>query len=65
VVEIGDIGEVYVAGSHLCSGYVNNREMDRFILNLIDKDEPGIKKYISYTFFPAGINLNYVFKGMR
>lgn len=51
MVEIGDIGEVYVAGSHLCSGYVNNREMDRFILNLIDKDEPGIKKYTSYTFF--------------
>lgn len=52
MVEIGDIGEVYVAGSHLCSGYVNNREMDRFILNLIDKDEPGIKKiYTMYIFY--------------
>lgn len=40
VVEEGDIGEIYVAGSHLCSGYVNNREMDRFVPNHIDP-QPG------------------------
>ena len=40
LVEKGDIGELYVAGSHLCSGYLNNREMDRFVENHID-DTPG------------------------
>lgn len=62
---MGDIGEVYVAGSHLCSGYVNNREMDRFILNLIDKDEPGTSKIIAYLYFTAIINIYYVYKGMK
>lgn len=36
LVEIGEIGEVYVAGSHICSGYVRNREMERFVNNHID-----------------------------
>jgi len=40
LVEKGDIGELYVAGSHLCSGYLNNREMDRFVDNHID-NTPG------------------------
>ena len=43
VVDIGDIGEIYVAGSHLCSGYVNNREMDRFVPNQTDADLSGMK----------------------
>lgn len=37
---MGDIGEIYVAGRHLCAGYVNNREMERFVPNHID-DAPG------------------------
>ena len=40
MVEIGEIGEIYVAGAHLCSGYVNNREADRFVANHIDSS-PG------------------------
>jgi non-ribosomal peptide synthetase component F len=37
LVAEGDVGEIYVAGSHLCSGYVNQREMQRFVVNPIDK----------------------------
>lgn len=40
LVEVGEIGELYVAGSHICSGYVRNREMERFVTNHID-DTPG------------------------
>ena len=36
MVEMGQIGELYVAGSHVAAGYVNKREMDRFIPNTID-----------------------------
>lgn len=35
-VESGEVGEIYVAGAHLCSGYVNNREAERFIPNHIE-----------------------------
>lgn len=38
MVKDGEIGEIYVAGKHLCSGYVNNREMERFVLNHVDND---------------------------
>ncbi|KAI9561851.1 hypothetical protein GHT06_012813 [Daphnia sinensis] len=36
----GEIGELYVAGRHLCSGYVRNREMERFLKNHVD-NTPG------------------------
>uniref|UniRef100_A0A0P6E9S3 Ss-alanyl conjugating enzyme n=1 Tax=Daphnia magna TaxID=35525 RepID=A0A0P6E9S3_9CRUS len=40
LVDNGEIGELYVAGSHLCSGYVRNREMERFLKNHVD-NTPG------------------------
>ncbi|XP_057376385.1 beta-alanyl-bioamine nonribosomal peptide synthetase ebony-like isoform X2 [Daphnia carinata] len=40
LVDDGEIGELYVAGSHLCSGYVRNREMERFVKNQVDST-PG------------------------
>lgn len=40
LIKDGQIGEIYVAGSHLCSGYVRNREMERFLKNHID-NTPG------------------------
>ena len=36
VVPLGEIGEIYVVGAHVASGYVNNREKDRFIANHIE-----------------------------
>jgi non-ribosomal peptide synthetase component F len=33
LVEPGDIGELYVAGANLASGYINNRDPHRFITN--------------------------------
>lgn len=41
LVDLGEIGELYVAGSHICSGYVRGREMERFVKNHID-DAQGI-----------------------
>lgn len=38
----GEIGEIYVAGAHMCSGYIRNREMDRFTKNHIE-DTPGMQ----------------------
>lgn len=53
LVEIGEIGEVYVAGSHICSGYVRNREMERFVNNHIDNttgvsSKSRFPEFISY-----------------
>lgn len=41
LVEAGEIGEIYVAGSHVCSGYVRHREMERFVTNTVE-DTPGV-----------------------
>lgn len=46
LVEKGDVGELYVAGSHLCSGYMNNREMTRFSKNPFS-DSPGMSLLIT------------------
>ena len=40
LVDVGEIGEIYVAGSHICSGYVRNREMERFVTNHVEST-PG------------------------
>lgn len=42
LVNNSEIGEIYVAGSHLCSGYVRNREMERFLKNHVD-NTPGVR----------------------
>lgn len=42
IVESGSLGELYVAGANLASGYVNNRDPHRFIANS-QPHEPGEK----------------------
>lgn len=32
-VEVGNIGEIFVAGLNLANGYVNNRDVNRFVKN--------------------------------
>ena len=49
VVALGDIGEMHVVGAHVASGYVNNREKDRFNVNHIEPDRKGL--LISYGSF--------------
>lgn len=42
IVEPGGLGELYVAGANLASGYVNNRDQHRFVANS-QHHEPGEK----------------------
>ena len=64
LIKDGEIGEIYVAGSHLCSGYVRNREMERFLKNHID-NTPGERLFDLHsnrqnTFYKA-FGLKYLF----
>ena len=35
-VQMGQVGELYVAGKHVAGAYVNGRETERFSANTID-----------------------------
>lgn len=43
IVESGCLGELYVSGANLTSGYVNNRDPHRFIKN-VQPNEKGRQK---------------------
>lgn len=42
-IEIGAIGELFVSGSNLAHGYVNDRDKDRFIDNFLSVDPSMIQ----------------------
>ena len=53
LVRLGDCGEIYVAGYNLCSGYLKNREMDRFLPNFLENKPGKIAFLISIVYRPA------------
>lgn len=42
-VKMNEIGELYVSGLNLASGYVRGRDPDRFIENLVEADIGSIR----------------------
>lgn len=52
LVSLGEIGELYVAGSHICSGYVRSREMERFVKNHIDDTTGKVNHVNRLTMVP-------------
>lgn len=68
LVEPGCIGELYVAGANLASGYVSNRDPHRFVENLQPHDKGKKKKterisiiYFTTTLIPLNSRLKIGF----